>query len=139
MIGNLDWDMTAGPAGEPCCHNMKIIGPSAAAASALRPVPYDFDMSGLVDAPYAAPPEQIRIKSVRTRVYRGICSHNAETRAAAAELRAMQAAFEAAIAAVPGLPASSARKASKYLGGFFKAVKDDAAITKNLIDKCRGG
>ena len=37
------------------------------------PIPYDFDMSGLVNARYAAPPEHLPIRLVRTRFYRGLC------------------------------------------------------------------
>ena len=47
------------------------------------PVPYDFDFSGLVGTPYATPPDQVPIKNVRTRFYRGYCSHNAQALQAA--------------------------------------------------------
>ncbi len=138
MIGNLDWDMTAGPEGEDCCHNSKIIGPSKTAEAGLAPVPYDFDMSGFVDAPYAIPPEQFRLRSVKSRVFRGFCAHNDETRAAAADLLARRAALEQAVASTPLLAAATIRKATEYLDGFFKDVATDAAVEKNLIGKCRG-
>ncbi|MFL6801419.1 MAG: hypothetical protein ACJ8EQ_06595, partial [Sphingomicrobium sp.] len=77
MIGNHDWAMRAGPRGEDCCHNAKLIGASGLAPGAVIPVPYDFDFSGLVNAPYATPPDQLRIADVRQRVYRGYCAHNA--------------------------------------------------------------
>ena len=73
MIGNLDWAMQAGPAGDNCCHNTLPIGPGP---SGLVPVPYDWDFSGLVDAPYATPPDSINVTSVRQRRYRGFCRHN---------------------------------------------------------------
>lgn len=137
MIGNLDWDMTAGPAGENCCHNIKFIAASKTAESGIVAVPYDFDMSGFVDAPYAVPPEQFRIRSVTSRVFRGFCTHNAETRAAAADFRARRAALDAAVRETPGLSSGSVKKATAYLDGFFKAVADDAAVEKNLVAKCR--
>ena len=59
MIGNHDWSMRAGPVGKECCHNAELIGPPRPAT--LIPIPYDFDFSGLVDAPYATPPEGIPI------------------------------------------------------------------------------
>lgn len=137
MVGNLDWDMTAGPAGEDCCHNGKIIGPAKDATSGLVSVPYDFDMTGFVDAPYAVPPEQIKVSSVRTRVFRGFCAYNDETRMAAKEFLALRPAMEANLAATPGMSEGARRKAAGYLNGFFKAVANDAAIEKNLIRKCR--
>ena len=78
MIGNLDWSVRAGPQGDSCCHNGRLVG----GGPLLTPVPYDFDFSGLVDAPYATPPEGFKINSVRQRLYRGYCAHDAEARAA---------------------------------------------------------
>lgn len=138
MIGNLDWELTAGPEGEDCCHNGKILGAAENAEAGLVSVPYDFDMSGLVDAPYAAPPEQFRIRSVTSRVFRGFCAHNDETRAAAREFAAAPPAYENALSATPGLSDKSKKKSLKFLAGFFDAVGDDAAVEKNLIGKCRG-
>lgn len=36
-------------------------------------VPYDFDLAGLVSAPYARPEEALRLSSVRERRFRGYC------------------------------------------------------------------
>lgn len=138
MIGNVDWSMTEAPPGDECCHNIKVIGAEKTAEAGLTPIPYDFDMSGLVDAPYAEPPAQFRIKSVTTRVYRGFCSHNDETRAAAADFRNRREAFDAALAATPGLGESSLEKARAYLDSFFRATATDEAVEKNLLRRCRG-
>ncbi|MEJ7587301.1 MAG: hypothetical protein WKI04_07035 [Ferruginibacter sp.] len=35
--------------------------------------PYDFDHAGLVNAPYALPAEELKMRSVRQRRYRGFC------------------------------------------------------------------
>src|SRR3954453_10655103 len=74
MIANHDWSMRAGPEGDDCCHNAKLIGPLAPAATV--PIPYDFDYSGFVSPPYATPPDELHISSVRERLYRGYCMHN---------------------------------------------------------------
>ena len=71
MISNLDWAMTAGPAGADCCHNARLMGVegTTGASTGLIPVPYDFDYAGLVNAPYAVPPEGIRVANVKVRRY----------------------------------------------------------------------
>ena len=74
MISNLDWSMRAGPAGERCCHNSRLIAGSGSTGNFV-PVPYDFDFSGLVNAPYAVSPDGR--SGVRARQYRGYCVHNA--------------------------------------------------------------
>lgn len=83
LIANHDWSMLDGPEGE-CCHNGKLLGAEKTAAAGLVYAPYDFDYSGFVDAPYAAPPDGYDITSVRTRYYRGACALNAEVTKAAA-------------------------------------------------------
>jgi hypothetical protein len=133
MIGNLDWAMQAGPAGDNCCHNSLLIGPAAAG---LVPVPYDWDFSGLVDTPYATPPDSIRVSSVRQRRYRGFCRFNAEARAAVASIRAQQAPLMSTFAAVPGMDPKTVKKATAYLGGFFADIATDASAEAKLIKTC---
>ncbi len=69
LIGNTDWSIQY-------LHNIKLI--SGKQNAALIPVPYDFDLSGIVDAPYALPAEELQIQSVRQRRYRGYCLNNIE-------------------------------------------------------------
>jgi hypothetical protein len=135
MIGNLDWSMRAGPKGEGCCHNSRLLS----GGSALVPIAYDFDYSGLVDAPYAAPPEQIRVKNVRQRFYQGYCRHNEQLVAAAAEMRANRPALEAVYAQVPGLEERTRRKALNFLAGFFEQIATDQAVRTNVLKTCVGG
>ena len=135
MIGNLDWSMRAGPAGEGCCHNSRLL---AAPGGAYQPVAYDFDYSGLVDAPYAIPPEGFSISSVRTRVYQGFCRHNSGALAAATDLRAKRGALEAVFSQVPGMSERTKAKSLAYLAGFFKDVATDEAVQRQLLKKCIG-
>lgn len=60
MIGNADWDINAGRNVKYLIKNGKVIL-----------VPYDFDFSGLVNAPYAIPNPNFGIPSVRTRIFLG--------------------------------------------------------------------
>lgn len=136
MIGNLDWAMNAAAAGEPCCHNFKLLGPKGA-TSGLMPLPYDYDSSGLVDAPYALPPEGVRVDSVRVRRYRGFCAHNADALAAAGDFRAKRADMLAVFDSVPNLTAGSRRKAVSYLNGFFDEIGSDQDAS-NVLKTCLG-
>lgn len=135
MIGNHDWSMLAGPEGE-CCHNGKLLGADKTSASGLVYVPYDFDYSGFVDTPYAAPPDGFGLKSVRTRYYRGDCALNEEVPVAAAIFRDRREAIEDAVRTTPHLERKSAEKAVKYLGPFFSDILDEAAV-KKLLRRCR--
>lgn len=60
MIGNPDWDLRG-------ARNLKMIVKNGK----VIPVPYDFDFSGLVNAPYAIPVSEFGMVTVRDRVYLG--------------------------------------------------------------------
>jgi hypothetical protein len=62
LIGNTDWSV-------PGHHNIKTFVKNAKRAHAI---PYDFDHSGIVDAPYAKPHPVLGLSSVEERMYRGI-------------------------------------------------------------------
>jgi len=66
MIGNADYSV----AGR---HNLKILGMPGFGSEGYTPVPYDFDYTGLVNAYYAVPGENLGISSVRERYYLGPC------------------------------------------------------------------
>ncbi len=137
MIGNTDWAMITGPDPADCCHNAKLLGERKDARASLTPVPYDFDNSGLVGAPYAAPNPILKVKSIKTRVYRGFCRHNSHVQATSDRFRALWPAIEAEIRAVPDLDARSVQTMLNYLGGFYRDVEDRGAVERNILGRCR--
>ncbi len=64
LVGNTDWSVQY-------LQNIKLIAPDSTAVPTA--VPYDFDHTGLVNAPYAKPAEELLMSSVRQRRYRGYC------------------------------------------------------------------
>jgi hypothetical protein len=134
MIANHDWSMRAGPAGEDCCHNAKLIGPLAPGMTV--PIPYDFDFSGLVNAPYATPPDELHIPSVRNRVYRGYCAHNAAVIAAAREFRAARPQIIAAVTSTPGLDPRVQQRAIAFIDPFFADIATDQSVSTRVINRC---
>jgi hypothetical protein len=136
MIGNLDWSMRAGPQGDVCCHNFRLMAASAAARTGLVPIPYDFDYSGFVNAPYAAPPAGIPVSSVRERRYRGHCIHNMQAIQVAAEFRAKRPELMAVLDSLPQLETGRRQSASAYLDGFFRDIATDGDVAKRLLNTC---
>jgi hypothetical protein len=64
LIGNTDWSIQY-------LQNIKLL---VTDSTGIPPtVPYDFDHSGIVGAPYAKPAEQLQMTSIRQRRYRGFC------------------------------------------------------------------
>lgn len=64
LIGNTDWSVEYR-------QNIKLIAHDT--TSSPIAVPYDFDLSGIVDAPYAKPAPELKMNSVRDRRFRGYC------------------------------------------------------------------
>jgi hypothetical protein len=131
MISNYDWSMRAGPEGDQCCHNGRLMSPTG--GGVLTVVPYDFDFSGLVDAPYADPPEGIPINNVRQRNYRGYCAHLAQARAFAAQISPRRAEFLGLFSTVPGLDTRNQARAAAFIQGFFADV-DSGRIFKSCVN-----
>jgi hypothetical protein len=140
MIGNLDWDFLAAAAGEDCCHNSRLIAgkdATAATAAGVVPLPYDFDYSGLVDAPYAVAPESLKVTSVTDRLYRGYCVSTAEMPAVIAEFQAKRGEMIGLINSEPRLNARFRAKATRFIEGFFAVLNDPAKVDAQIIKKCR--
>ena len=134
MLANHDWSMRAGPVGDNCCHNAKLIG--TAGSGKATPLPYDFDYSGFVNAPYATPPDQLNLSSVRERKYRGYCLHNAEVAEAARLFRSKRPAIEAELAAVPGLDQRALASARAFIGQFFAEIATDQSVADKILARC---
>ncbi len=137
MIGNTDWDVTAGPEGTQCCHNSRLAAGTRDAASGIIAMPYDFDNSGLVSAPYAVPSPTLQLPSVRQRRYRGYCSHNALVIEEAEAFRQARPGMEAEIRQTPGLQDATRRTLLLYVDRFFADIADPAAIERSLLSDCR--
>ena len=134
MISNHDWSMRAGPKGKNCCHNAELIGPLGPGTTI--PVPYDFDFSGFVNAPYATTPEQLHISSVRERVYRGYCIDNSQVLEVARQMRGARPQMVAAVTSTPGLDPNTASKAISFLDGFFADIATDEAVNSRVLRHC---
>jgi len=137
LISNLDWSAISVRDPVECCYNTTLIG-KAPDATPVYSIPYDLDASGLVDAHYAAPPDALRVNSVRTRLYRGFCGHNETRPDALARFMDQKQNILDLFAEEELLTPSSRNKAVRFLEGFYTTLAKPGAIDKRLIGKCRG-
>lgn len=139
MISNVDWAATAGPDPAQCCHNTKLIGPEPTMPDdTVHAIPYDFDSSGLVDSPYAHPPENLPVRSVTQRLYRGYCAHNSALDNARQKMLANEQAIYSLVESETRLEPGRQKKALGYLAKFFEIMRDDDQFQKQVVKKCRG-
>ena len=136
MIANLDWSVLNGPEKDACCHNTKLIGQDPA-EDPVYAIPYDFDVAGLINAPYATPPAHIPATKVTQRIYRGFCIHNETMPDGRQRFLSNEEALLAVFRDESLLNSNVRKKALRFLGKFFKILKDEQKYQKNIIGKCR--
>jgi hypothetical protein len=128
MIGNTDWSVWVQ-------HNIKLLKEENSDLPIV--VPYDFDWSGLVDAPYAVPNEVLPIETVRTRLYRGFCQPDAELQPALDEFRQRKEEIYQTCNSVPFLSEKELKKILKYMDDFFKIIENPKKVKSEFHQKCR--
>jgi len=127
MIGNTDFSIWA-------LHNVRLVQDRA---RRLYPVPYDFDLSGFVHAPYASPDPRIGIRSVLDRLYRGPCRTVEEFEEAAGALRAKRGDMLALIDSMADLDRDARVEAKEFLDSFFRSIEKPGAVKKQFVDGCK--
>jgi hypothetical protein len=134
LIGNTDFSPISGAEGEECCHNHTLFGNDG---QPYYSIPYDFDMSGIVDAPYAAPNPKMRLESVQERLYRGRCVNNELLPATLAVFVAEREGIEAMIREQSEMSSRKQRDILNYIDQFYRSVSSPRNVDRNLIRKCK--
>jgi hypothetical protein len=134
LIGNTDWSLFDGPPGEDCCHNGKVVGNSG---GPVYVIPYDFDNSGLIAAEYAVPAENLPIRRVTTRLFRGLCRWNGELPPAIAKLNRLRERFEA-LFETDVIDERARRWPLDWLADSFAILNDPESLQEEVYELCRG-
>lgn len=132
LISNTDWSIVYQ-------HNSKLF---AGNTNQFFSIPYDFDMSGVVNAPYAVVSEvngeQLDIDHVTERLYRGYCRPVPVMQYVRKEFLAKEEKLMAVPDQLKGNLSDNEIKGVKdYMRQFFLALKDDREYAFNILDKCR--
>jgi len=128
LIGNVDWSLVY-------FHNVKLFRIDSQAF----PIPYDFDWSGLVSAPYAKPHPGLAhvIRTVRQRLFRGFCSDRIDYSPLMDQFKEIREEVIALIQTVPGLTDRNVRSAKEYVEEFYEVWNDPQKARKRILDACR--
>ncbi len=127
MIGNTDWAVSA-------LHNVVLIWDSS---GVMYPVPYDFDWSGVIWPPYAAPDPSLNLRTVRERTFRNAECFTPETLAPLfARFNAQKDTIYALYRAQQGLEPKRVKQALDYYDDFYHTINDVRAARRAFIDGC---
>jgi len=136
MVGNTDWSVVKGRPDDRCCHNIAVFGQEGVDLNTV--VPFDFDQTGLVNPPYAAPPDAgLGIRRVTDRRYRGLCKHNGQLAGAIAVFNQKRPEIEALFSREELPYPKDRERALKYIEGFYDTINDPKKLLKRIIDHCR--
>jgi len=133
LIANTDFSLILGPPDDNCCHNAVLFSSGGAP---YTPIPYDFDFSGLVNAPYAEPNPRLKIRSVTRRLYRGRCMNNELLDGTFAYFLDQEAEIRSLVTDLQALDDKNRKSITKFLDGFFKDISDPKAKERKFVKKC---
>lgn len=124
LIGNTDWDFSMH-------RNLQLI--RLKDSDKILPLPYDFDFSGLVSAPYASPSSESGLRTVRDR-YLMAGGLDADSLKAANQLLKSKEKELYEICRSKFIPRSAGKSMVKYLGTYFRNMegKDEAPLTMKM-------
>lgn len=128
MIGNTDWSSIMQ-------HNVKVM---QLPSKIKVPLPYDYDMAGLVNAPYSVVSESIPIKNVRERHFRGYCRNKDLAEYVRMQYINLEPNLWTALRSVEDhLDPKEALRVKIYLEDFFYIIKNKQTFDENITQKCR--
>jgi hypothetical protein len=126
MIGNTDWSVWNQ-------HNIVLLKDDTSAEPIV--VPFDFDWSGIVNAPYAIPAGDL--PSVKVRYYRNFCITDAELQLALDEFRQHREKIYQTCKSVPFLSARELMKTLQFIDDFFKIIENPQKVDSEFHGNCR--
>ncbi|MCY7422607.1 MAG: hypothetical protein LH478_12795 [Chitinophagaceae bacterium] len=131
MIGNTDWSVTAR-------HNIRLVVPANDTLVKPLAIPYDFDYSGIVNAPYAVPNEEFTtIKSVRERLYRGFPRTMDELRPIIKNYQEKKKEILHVIANCYMLSGREKKDMIRYVEDFYDIIDKESGVKRNFSDNGR--
>ncbi|MFZ9057464.1 MAG: hypothetical protein ACO2ZG_06495 [Flavobacteriaceae bacterium] len=128
MIGNTDFSTAYQHNGKLLYIDKKII-----------PLPYDFDMSGLVDASYATVNTTLGIKSVKDRKYRGFKRDNAVLEGVRSQFLTQKQKLMDIVGSMAGDFESEKEfgETQSYIESFFKVLENDKDFQASIVSQVR--
>ena len=132
MIGNYDWSV-------PGQHNVLIIKSLNFDPNSLGiAIPHDFDWTGLVNAAYAIPTEEIGIENVRERLFIGVCRTKEVYSKELDLFLEKKEEFYKVINEFPYINQKAKKDMTDYLDGFFdQLVGNKDRILYNMMNTCK--
>ena len=99
-------------------------------------IPYDFDLAGIVNAPYAEPDPSLRIERVTTRRYRGYCIEPDYLRSALVHIKDHREAIADELRQIPIAGEDEIEDILRYLEPFFRQAEKHDKLAARFEKRC---
>jgi hypothetical protein len=132
LVSNFDWSLVTPDGEKTCCHNGTLVETQGD----ILYVPYDFDLSGFVDAPYAFPPRELRVDRVTQRRYRGFCTDRERLERALETIVSKRQDIVALIESLPVLSDKDKDRRIGYLDRFFRDAENEERLLGRFESSC---
>ena len=127
MIGNTDWSTFLN-------HNVRFIQDAEGNTTV---VPFDFDWSGLVAAPYAYPAPDIPLDNLRERYYMGVCRLTDHLTAVFEYFVEKKDEIYDLFRNEPALGQAQREQALAYFDEFYEVITDERLAKQHIRDACK--
>jgi hypothetical protein len=128
LIGNTDWSIQYR-------QNIKLLRQEGSPKPLA--VPYDFDHSGFVAAPYAHPAPELELASVRHRRYRGYCMTNLESiMSEFIDFKVKKDQLLQSIDECSFLDEKSVEYCRQYVESFFETIDNEKKWKRDFMYPC---
>jgi hypothetical protein len=134
MLGNTDWSATHGGGDDDCCHNGKLFGEEEAMDNLY--IPYDFDMTGLVDPEYATIDKALKLDSIRERRYRGYCRNDGMLAGNIALLNSKKSEILSLFQDSPYLRDAWKPRKIRYIEKFYRLINNPKRVKSKINGWC---
>ena len=132
LIGNTDWSLVTADTDDRCCHNVDLVSRDGS----IYTIPYDFDLAGIVNAPYAEPDPSLRIERVTTRRYRGYCIEPDYLRSALVHIKDHREAIADELRQIPIAGEDEIEDILRYLEPFFRQAEKHDKLAARFEKRC---
>ena len=134
FLGDTDFSQIAADPDDYCCHNHVLF---SSEDGSYFSIPYDFDMSGFVDATYSDPREQFDLRNPKPRWYRGWCTNNGQIPASVNVFDENREEIYALINDLELLSKYQRSSLTRFVDTYYASVETTKKIERNLVKDCK--
>lgn len=129
LIGNKDWYVTS--------RKNIVIMQSEDPAVELEAVPYDFDLSGFIDASYSKPEGVPEYLLADKRVYKGLCYTADEFKDTFEFYKKLKPVFESVINSQDLIPRYDKKQLIRYIDKFYSVINNEQLFNREILKACQ--